>query len=384
MLHIKADKAGLAVALKRVLPCVERKSTIPILANVIIVAKRDGIRITGTDLEVGLTVVMGCKVLEEGRTTIPARKLADTLGKIKTLEAGEVELAEGEGNWITLTCGPLAVKLVGMNEKNFPSLEKFPAAGKGAQVDGKVIAGMIARTRYAIATEESRHTMNGALLMLGPEGAKMVATDGYRLAVAEYPGEWEPMRALIPSGTIDQLAGLTAKVGGTVELAHNESHLFVCGDGWELVSRLITGQFPNWEAVMPKDGANSKQVTLPGAQLKATVVRIAAFANERSHATRWEMVPGEGLRVSASCSETGEASETIPAECDAAAYIGFDANANYVMDVLNTLAKDQAVTLAVRDHQSRVLWIPAEADGWRTRCVMMPLTAAPRSGRRNA
>lgn len=372
MLKVQLNKAQFTAALKRVLPAVERKTSIPILANVLITADTEGIQITGTDLDVRLTVPVTAKVMKLGQVAVPAHKLADTLAKLRTMDADTVELAEGENHWVTLKCAALTVKLPGMGTENFPVAEKFPVGGASTiTVQASVLAGLIHRTRYAIAKQESRYTLNGVLLVWERDAVKMVATDGHRCAVAKYPNAGEPFRALVPRATIDILYTLAnAGSKGSVTVAHNASHVFASGDGWDLTGRLLTGQFPNYEQIMPS-GDRMKRVQVHGKTLAATVARIASFADEWSQATRWELVVNKGIQVSAQSTETGQASELVPCACEDTCVIGFDAD--YVLDILGTMGKEQEIRLLLRDSQSPGLWMPVEENGWDTRVVVMPM-----------
>jgi len=369
-MHIKANKAALSAVLKRVLPYVERKSTIPILTNLLITAAEDRATVTATGLGVSLIVELGCKVMAPGSVAVPARKLSDTLAKLKTLDAAEVELRADEGHWVTLSCGPLSVKLPGMDASRYPALAKWPEGKPQADISGSVLEGLIHRTRYAIINKESRYTLNGALLTFDAERVRMVATDGHQLSLAEHAGQWSVMRLLIPSAGIDRLSDLAASEGArSIVITHDESRMYAKGDGWTLQGRLLGGPFPNWEMVMPK--ANGRRVTISGKALAATVARVASFADERSQATRWELIGGQGLRVSAESIETGKASEMLAVSCEDDVTVGL--SAKYVMNVLGALAKDQDVTLAIRDARGPVVWLPVEANGWKWESVLMPL-----------
>lgn len=391
-MHIKIGKDALSAVVKRLLPYVERKATVPILTNLLLVAEHDHITVTATDLEVALTVTAESKVKAggEGRITVPAHKLADTLAKLKTLEAAEVEIKSDKEHWITLTCGPLTVKIPGMDDKKYPSWAKWPETGTvTVDLNGDTLAGLILRTRYAISGEESRYTLNGALLTFDADRVRMVATDGHQLSVAEHAGNWNPARMLIPAGAVDRLRDLAAFEGKrSMLITHDESKVYARGEDWEFQSRLLTGQFPNWEAVMPKD--NRKRITLDAKTLSATVARIASFADERSRATRWELIGGKGLKVSARCTESGEAAEMLTVSCEDDTVIGLviGLDADYVQNVLKAMAtvKDQQVTLAIRDSQSAASWFPAEAEshgnGWKWESVIMPIYRY-QLGRRN-
>jgi DNA polymerase III subunit beta len=361
------QKTELLAVVKRVLPFVERKCTIPILANVKVTAAGDSITVVATDLENSLTVTRSAHVATDGAVTIPARKLSDVLTKIKSLDADTVSISADENAWVTLSCGPLKVKLPGMKVENFPVLPTFPN-GKTSEIPGAVVAGLIHRVQHASATEESRYTLNGAQFTVEADRVRMVATDGHRLAFAEHSGTFaNPMQFLITIKAVALLKGLLDS--GTVTVARDETTIYMCANDWQLTTRILTGQFPRWEMVMPKD--NAKRVILPAKALKESLARVAAFADERSKATKWQLIGGKGIQLSASSSETGDASELIAASCEDDATVGL--SAEYVTDILSTIEKDQDVTLAVKSADYAVLWTPNEPNGFTTKYVLMPM-----------
>src|SRR5271155_1944613 len=163
---------------------VERKTTIPILSNYLFEAAGDRLSLTATDLDLSLRTSCAAKVKKEGSCTIPARKLHDY---VKLLPDADITIKLLENHWVSIRCGRSNTKMVGMAKSNFPSLPVFPTAGVG-EIPGQVLRGLIARTGFAISSEESRYTLNGALMLLKPESITMVATDGHRLAHCERRG----------------------------------------------------------------------------------------------------------------------------------------------------------------------------------------------------
>ena len=195
---------------------------------------------------------------------------------------------------------------------------------------------MIGKTTFAISLEESRYTLNGALLVLKPNSLTMVATDGHRLAMVETDHKFEGFRAetrvLVPKKAMTEVQRLAAESGDedTVEFAQDESHLFFQFGGRLLTSRKLTGQFPNYEAVLPRDA--NKTVILERAELQDALRRVSQLADQRSHAVKF-MLAKEGLEISASSPEYGEAKEAIEKEFNGEPIaIGF--NAQYLLDFL--------------------------------------------------
>src|SRR5579863_2247245 len=176
---------------------VEKKTTIPILSNVLLEAVGDRLHLTATDLELGIRCSCPARVKKEGSGTVPARKLLDF---VRLLPEGDVTMKFLENHWASITCGRSRTRIAGMSRESFPELPQMPAPI--AEIPIKTLAGMITRTQFAISMEESRFTLNGALLLLAPEGLTMVATDGHRLAyvqAAPVDGQAESQfRALVP------------------------------------------------------------------------------------------------------------------------------------------------------------------------------------------
>ena len=348
---------------------VERKTTIPILSNYLLEAAADKLSLTATDLDLSLRTSCNAKVKKEGACTIPARKLYDY---VKLLPDADITIRLLENHWVSIRCGRSNTKMVGMARSNFPGLPVFPSAGV-IKIPAAVLRSMIAKTGFAIASEESRYTLNGALMVLKPESITMVATDGHRLAHVERTGEkFEgvsgEMKTLIPKKAMDELKSLLDSEAETVDFAKDESTLFFRVGPRLLTSRQLTGQFPNYEAVLPKDV--SKSITLQGEELGAAIARVAQFADERSRAVRLRLEKGE-LKLSASSTETGESEDSIEVTYDGEPMaIGF--NAQYLIDFIKATGSGE-VKLELKDAQSAGQLRPAEGEDYKYRYIVMPM-----------
>ncbi len=348
---------------------VERKTTIPILSNYLFEAVGDKLSLTATDLDLSLRTSCNAKVKKEGACTIPARKLHDY---VKLLPDADITIKLLENHWVSIRCGRSNTKMVGMAKSNFPSLPVFPSAG-AIKIPSAVLRSMIAKTGFAIANEESRYTLNGALMVLKPESITMVATDGHRLAHVERGGEkFEgvsgEMKTLIPKKAMDELKSLLDSDVETIDFAKDESTLFFRVGPRLLTSRQLTGQFPNYEAVLPKD--ISKSIALHGEELGAAIARVAQFADERSRAVRLRLEKGE-LKLSASSTETGESEDSIEVAYDGEPMaIGF--NAQYLMDFIKATGSCE-VKLELKDAQSAGQLRPAEGEDYKYRDIVMPM-----------
>jgi DNA polymerase-3 subunit beta len=368
-MEITVSKSDLLRELTATQGVVERKTTIPILSNYLFEAAGDKLSLTATDLDLSLRTSCVAKVKKEGACTIPARKLYDY---VRLLPDADITIKLLENHWVSIRCGRSNTKMVGMAKSNFPGLPVFPAAG-AIKIPAAVLRSMISKTGFAIASEESRYTLNGALMVLKPESITMVATDGHRLAHVERAGEkFEgvsgEMKTLIPKKAMDELKSLLDSDVETIDFAKDESTLFFRVGPRLLTSRQLTGQFPNYEAVLPKD--ISKSIALHGDELGAAIARVAQFADERSRAVRLRLEKGE-LKLSASSTETGESEDTIEVTYDGDPMaIGF--NAQYLMDFIKATGSTD-VKLELKDAQSAGQLRPAESEDYKYRYIVMPM-----------
>jgi len=349
---------------------VEKKTTIPILSNVLIEASGDRLQLTATDLELGIRCSCPAKVVKEGAGTIPVRRL---LEYTRLLPDVEVSVKFQENHWASLTCGRSRTRIAGISRESFPELPQMPTPL--AEIPIGILATMIGKTIFAISSEESRFTLNGALLQLKDQGLIVVATDGHRLAYveskAELPGITGNYRALLPKKAMGEILKLAQESGGdaVIKFAGDENHLFFQLGHRLLISRKLTGTFPDYERVLPKD--LKYMVTVGRDDIRAAIERVAQFADERSRAIRVQVCPGE-VKVFSSISETGESEESMPVEYDGAAVeIGF--NAQYLLDFLRAIPEEQ-VSFSFKDpHTAAEVRPVSGADGHQYRYVVMPM-----------
>jgi DNA polymerase-3 subunit beta len=348
---------------------VERKTTIPILSNLLCEAKDNRLTITATDLELSIRTSCEAKVKKEGAGTIPAKKLLEL---VRLLPEEEIRFKLLENHWVQIVCDHKAYKMVGLSKENFPALPAMPHAL--VKIPAKALATLIAKTTFAISLEESRYTLNGALLVLKPDSLLMVATDGHRLALVEtdqkFDGLSSEVRVLVPKKAMNEVARLAGDAGenDAFEFAQDDSHLFFELGRRILISRKLTGQFPNYEAVLPRE--NNKTVVLERNELQDALRRVSQLADQRSHTVKFALAK-EGVEISASSPDYGEAKETIEKEYkgDPLA-IGF--NAQYLLDFLAASAEGP-VSLELKDEQSAGQMRPLADEKNRYRYVVMPM-----------
>jgi len=375
-LEITVSRAELLRELTAAQSVVERKTTIPILSNFLFEAAHgadgDTLTITATDLDQSVRTSCAAKVKKPGSCTIPARKLFDY---IKLLPDGDISIKLMDNHWVQIRAGRSNTKMVGMARANFPMVPEFPASG-ALRISAASLKNMVSKTIFAISNEESRYTLNGALLVLKAESMAMVATDGHRLAHVEKLGESlegvsGEKKTLIPRKALQELLSLlNSTEAETLDFADDEQTLFFRVGGRVLTSRKLTGQFPNYEAVLPRD--NNKFVIVRSEDLMGCILRVAQFADERSGAIKIRLEQNE-LKLSSSSTDAGESEDTIetPYNYDPLV-VGF--NSQYLIDFLKAIGTAGEVRLEFKDAQSAGQMRPEDGnEDVKYRYILMPM-----------
>jgi len=350
---------------------VEKKTTIPILSNVLVETAGDRINLTATDLELGIRCSCPARVKKQGAGTIPAKRLLDY---VRLLPDTDLDVKLQENQWASLVCGRSRTRIAGMSRESFPELPAMPEVL--ADIPVSALASMISKTIFAISAEESRFTLNGALLILKNTGLTMVATDGHRLALVEHqielPGMTSGYRALLPRKAMGEIQKLAqeADADAAIHFSGNENHLFFQLGDRLLLSRKLTGNFPDFERVLPKDQPHS--ILVDREEFRKAIERVAQFSDERSRAIRLQALPGE-VKIHSSLSETGESEESLPVEYDGSAVeIGF--NASYLLEFLRAVPEAQVAFHFKDAHSAGELRPAADGNGhYKYRYVVMPM-----------
>jgi DNA polymerase-3 subunit beta len=371
-MEITVSRQELVKELTATQSVVERKTTIPILSNFLIEAEGERLNITATDLDQAIRTSATVKVKKPGACTIPARKLYDY---IKLLPDGDISIKLLDNHWVQIRSGRSNTKMVGMARANYPQVPEFPSIA-ATSISTQALKTLISRTVFAISNEESRYTLNGALLVIKAESLAMVATDGHRLSYVEKPNEQldgisGEKRVLIPRKALQELQQLLGNTeADKIEFADDEHTLFFRVGHRTLSTRKLSGQFPNFEAVMPRD--NTKFAVVRSSELSSAIQRVAQFADERSGAIRLRL-EGNELKISSSSTESGESEDTIdtPYSSDPIV-VGF--NSGYILDFLKALGNEGEVRLEFKDSQSAGQMRPEDPDAeYKYRYVLMPM-----------
>ena len=351
--------------LSQVVNVVERRQTLPVLANLLAQVKDGQLSLTGTDLEVEMVSRVAVDDARDGETTIPARKLFEI---VRALPDGSKITVTQAGDKVTVQAGRSRFTLASLSANDFPSIDEVEATER-VRVPEAALKELIERTAFAMAQQDVRYYLNGLLFDLRENSLRCVATDGHRLAMCEtqYEGGGQTKRQIIvPRKGVQELQRLLEGGDREVELEMSRGHIRVKRDDVTFTSKLIDGRFPDYEAVIPI-GAD-KEVRIDREILRASLQRAAILSNEKYRGVRIEVSPGQ-LKISAHNPEQEEAQEEVEADTkvdDLA--VGF--NVNYLLDALTALREDQVV-LALRDANSSAL--VREAGNDKCRHVVMPL-----------
>jgi DNA polymerase-3 subunit beta len=370
-MEFTVTKADLVRELNLSQGVVERKTTIPILSNILLEVSGDSLILTATDLELGIRCKAPARVKHAGAGTIPAKKL---LEYVRLLPEGDIHVKVGENHWASLTCGRARTRMAGMSRESYPELPQMPAAL--AQIPIGMLAGLISKVVFAISAEDSRFTLNGGLLALKGGKITMVATDGHRLAMveAENPLAAGDMnyKALLPRKAMNELLKLASDVvdkDAVVDFSGDDNHLFFGLGERLLISRKLTGNFPDFERVLPKGHAHL--VEFDREELRGIIERVSQFSDERSRAVRVRFGDNEATMQS-SASESGESEEPLSIEYGGPTVeIGF--NAQYLLEFLRALPEPR-LGFHFKDAQSAGELQPAgENVNYVYRYVVMPM-----------
>ena len=345
---------------------VERKNTIPILANVLLEANGDEVRMLATDLEVALRSKCHASVAKGGSLTLPAKKLYEI---VKALPETDVRIEEDKKG-VKVAADRFDSRMQTLPREDFPTLPD--ASGKTrATLPRNALKQMVEKTQFAITGEDTRYFLNGAKFVLRPDTLTLVATDGHRLALVEVAHKVdvnEEIGVILPKKTLLELGKLLAEGDGDVLFEAGENHLFFDVGGRMLISRMIDGQFPAYERVIPKN--NDKEIDFEKERLTSAVKRVALLSNERSRAVKFEISKGK-VEVTSSSSEFGEASEEIAVDYSGAP-LAISFNAQYVLDFLSAVETD-SVQLSLKDEVSQAVMRPIGAQGYSYTYVIMPM-----------
>jgi DNA polymerase-3 subunit beta len=376
-MELTVAKADLQKELQLCQGVVEKRSTIPILSNVLLKAADGKLQIAATDLDVTILSSCDANVITPGGVTIEARRLFDI---IRSLPDEDVHITMQENNSLLVESGTAKFRLLGLPAEDYPTLPTVDVT-EAYTISLEELKMMVGKVRFAITHEETRFQLNGALLKIQPTKMEMVATDGHRMALINYPKggngkikKGSDLTILIPRKALDEILRLEGTEDGTVGFGVSENQLYFEAGARRLMARLIDVNFPNYMEVISRD--NDRKVIVDRERLLSTIRRISLVANERTRAVRFDFAPGK-LTVSSTNPELGDARETVPIDyAGNPFFVGL--NAAYVTDFLAAVDTPQ-VSLDLKDENSQCIGRPstnAEELSYDYLYVVMPMRLA--------
>jgi len=344
-MKFKTGKNQLLKTIQKVQNAISTKNTLPILSNMLLEAGKDGVKITATDLDIGISSTMPAAPEIEGAITLPAKKFMDIIKELP--DSGDISLSTKKNNITTIESGKIVFKIVGLPKDEFPQ----PPAFKNKDtitLPQTFLKNMISMTVFAVSHDETRYVLNGTLLIITGKTMKLVATDGRRLAVIEKKLPKETIiekKVIVPTKTIQELNRLLQEEG-EVKIAFDENQVLFDLGGTVIISRLIEGEFPNYEQVIPKE-VKEKIIIDRGAFL-AAAKRASILTNQDSVAIKMDISKGK-IAISKNIPYMGEVREEV-----GVSYKGKDLavgfNPNYIIEVLKNIdTKEIGFELAESD-----------------------------------
>lgn len=325
--HLQEGLAGVAAS-------IPAKTTLPVLSNILVEAHEDGLRLSGTDLDIAVSTTIAASVEEEGAITLPARKLVEI---VREMPSAAIKISSAGEQRVTIECGRSKFKLLGLPREEFPAFPSvsFDDSWKCSAQDLQKLIGHVA---FAASTEESRPILNGVLWELRPERMRMVATNGHRLARMDVPveGGAEDADLIVPPKALEQIRRVFDS-DQEIEIAKSENHLGFRSATTQVFTRLIEGPYPNYEQVIPRE--NDKALTADKAALIAALRRMSIVASDQTHRVRVGLANGT-CKLSVQTPDLGEAQEEVTVTYDGSTMeIGF--NAAYLLEVLKYLPTEE-------------------------------------------
>lgn len=358
-MELTVGKADLQKELQLCQGVVEKRSTIPILSNVLLKAADGRLQIAATDLDVTILSSCAARISNPGGVTIEAKRLFDI---VRSLPDDDVHITLQDNNSVQIDSGTAKFRLLGLPAEDYPTLPTVNVA-EGYSIPLGELKTMVGKVKFAITHEETRFQLNGALLKVQPNKLEMVATDGHRMALINFPSsitgkgkKGGDLTILVPRKALGEIERLEAGEDGTVKFGVSDNQLFFDAGDRRLLARMIDVNFPNYMEVISRD--NDRRVMVDRERLLATIKRISIVANERTRAVRFDFAPGK-LTVSSTNPELGDARETVPIDyAGQPFFVGL--NAAYVMDFLSA-TDTPSVSLDLKDENSQCIGRPATA-----------------------
>lgn len=371
-MEFKIEKDQFLKSLQKIQGIVEKRTSMPILSNVLLEAAENSLIVTATDLEVGMKSIYSAEVATPGKITVSAKKLYEI---VKELPNQPISFLTKDNDWVEIKCGKVQFNIVGLSSDEFPY---FPDVKEENlfEIETSLLRGMIEKTSYAICTDETKYNLNGIFIreeMLpdGSNGLKMVSTDGHRLSIASgnlkgSAGTELQKGVILPKKGVYEMKKIADEEGGTLLFGFmDNSAVIKRGDSY-MVMRLVDGEFPDYNRVIPT--ANTRVVTVNKEDFSHSVRRMAILSSEKFKGIMLE-ISSDGVKISSSNPELGDAMEELDVAYDGEP-ISVRFNARYLLDVLS-VAETERVEMKFKDELSPSIIVPENSDSFLA--VIMPM-----------
>ncbi|MDH3253404.1 MAG: DNA polymerase III subunit beta [Acidobacteriota bacterium] len=363
-MKFRVNRSKLLTELLPMQGIVERRTTIPVLAHLLLNVKGDQLRLAATDLDVSLTSWTDAEVVSEGAIAVQARKFMEI---VRSLVGEDVDLALEDEKRLLISAGPSRFKINGLSADDFPTLPEVSEDNK-VELPFTELKAMIGKVIFAVSTEESRFQLNGALLQMKSGALEMVATDGHRLALVENASSIDESSegVLVPRKALQELLRFDDE--GNVVFLRGEHHLCFKLGRRELICRILEGTFPDYERVISK--ANDQKAVFERKALYEAVQRVALLTGDRARAVRFSFASNQ-LTISAANPDLGEAVEEVVCEYGGEE-LRLGVNPDYMSQFLAAVGTEK-VRLELKDENTQCIGYPVDGEDQRYLCVIMPM-----------
>ncbi|MEW6517207.1 MAG: DNA polymerase III subunit beta [candidate division FCPU426 bacterium] len=364
-MKFKCKRADLIYGVQTVLNAISNRNTLPILSNILFETDNNIVRLTGTDLEVSIKCQIPAEILSAGSITIPAKRLSEI---VRELPDSDINLSLNDNSVITLTCDKAIFKINGLPKDDYPVLPKVKP-DKGFNLPKATLLNMIKKSIFAVSTDETRYVLNGVLFFMEGNKLRLVATDGHRLAMIDHNLEKNPNQKfnyIVPAKTLQELSKILDGEG-EINIQITDNQIVFINAELILMSRLIDGQFPNYQQVIPKQSERILHCET-GTLLSATR-RVSLMAVDKSSSVKYTFSSNK-LTISANTPEVGEAQEELDLDYNGDSMsIAF--NAKYILDVLKNISSEKCIMELSSNLNPGVFKPQSESEEYV--CIVMPM-----------
>ncbi len=338
-MELTISKANLSEGIQTVQNAVSQKSSLPILGNVLLETGKDSLKLTATDLDIGICSIVPAEIITEGATTIPARKFFDIIRSFP--EDSEISLSMRKNNFVNIKSGKAQFRIIGLPKEEFPLLPEFKDKDS-IVIENSTLREMMNLTEFAVSKDDTRYVLNGMLFTIKGDEICIAATDGRRLAVCRKKLPKKTLidrEVIIPTKTAQEVRRLLAE-DGEVGIKFSDNQVLFSFPNSFILSRLIEGEYPNYKNVIPVK--SEKEIRVGREDFLSATRRASIFTDQDSLAVKLS-IKKKRLTISKNTPYLGESKEEISAEYSGSDEIEIGFNPKYLTDVLRNLSEEEII-----------------------------------------